>query len=48
MLFPVIEQGEQQHIAYSGLGLRPEEYAVMVIIANYQEKLAKAINAKAA
>jgi DNA topoisomerase I len=47
-LFPVLEQGEQQHMAYSGLGLRPEEYAVMVIIANYQEKLVRAANAKAA
>ncbi len=47
-LFPVLEQGEQQHMAYAGLGLRPEEYAVMVTVANYQEKLARALKAKAA
>jgi DNA topoisomerase-1 len=39
-LFPVMEQGEDQHAAYAGLGLRPEEYAVMVIVAESQKKLA--------
>ena len=34
--------GEQQNAAYGGLGLRPEEYSVMVLIAEYQQKLAKA------
>ena len=37
---PVMEQGEQQHAAYAGLGLRPEEYSVMVIVAENQQKLA--------
>jgi DNA topoisomerase-1 len=39
-LFPVMAQGEHQHAAYAGLGLRPEEYAVMVIVAESQQKLA--------
>jgi len=37
-----MQQGEQQNVAYAGLGLRPEEYSVMVLIAEYQQKLAKA------
>jgi hypothetical protein len=37
-----MQQGEQQHTAYAGLGLRPEEYTVMVLIAEHQQKLAKA------
>lgn len=41
-LFPTMLQGEQQHAAYAGKGLRPEEYAVMVIVAQYQENLARA------
>jgi hypothetical protein len=41
-LFPAMEQGEQQHAAYAGLGLRPEEYSTMVIVANYQERQARA------
>ena len=41
-LFPAMQQGEQQNTAYSGLGLQPEEYSVMVLIAEYQQKLAKA------
>jgi DNA topoisomerase-1 len=41
-LFPAMEQGEQQNAAYAGLGLRPEEYSVMVLIAEYQQKLARA------
>jgi DNA topoisomerase-1 len=47
-LFPTMREGEQQESAYSGLGLRTEEYCVMVIIAAHQEKLAKAVRAKAA
>ena len=35
-LFPVMHRGEEQHTAYSGLGLRPEEYCVMVLVAEYQ------------
>jgi DNA topoisomerase-1 len=42
VLFPAMQQGEQQNTAYAGLGLRPEEYSVMVLIAEYQQKLAKA------
>ena len=41
-LFPAMEQGIEQHTAYNGLGLRPEEYSVMVLVAEYQQKLAKA------
>jgi DNA topoisomerase-1 len=41
-LFPAMAAGEQQNAAYAGLGLRPEEYSVMVLIAEYQQKLAKA------
>ena len=41
-LFPAMAQGEQQSSAYAGLGLRPEEYTVMVLIAEYQQKLAQA------
>ncbi len=33
-----MQQGEEQNEAYSGLGLRPEEYCVMVIVAAHQEK----------
>ena len=35
-LFEVMQRGEEQHAAYSELGLRPEEYACMVIIADHQ------------
>ena len=38
----MMARGEQQDAAYAGLGLRPEEYCVMVAIAEYQTKLAKA------
>jgi DNA topoisomerase-1 len=41
-LFRAMEQGEQQNDAYAGMGLRPAEYAVMVIVAEFQRKLAKA------
>ncbi len=41
-LFAVMSEGRAQDEAYAGLGLRPEEYAVMVIIAEYQSRLAKA------
>jgi DNA topoisomerase-1 len=35
-LFPVMQRGEEQNAAYSSLGLSPEDYARMVIIANHQ------------
>jgi DNA topoisomerase-1 len=41
-LFPAMEQGKEQNAAYAGMGLRPEEYSVMVIVAEHQQKLAKA------
>ncbi len=41
-LFQAMALGEEQNAAYAGLGLRPEEYSVMVLIAEYQRKLAKA------
>src|SRR5262249_19647835 len=47
-LFRTIELGIDQHTAYSGLGLSPEEYAVMVTIASYQEGLVREMRAKAA
>jgi DNA topoisomerase-1 len=47
-LFPTMEQGIQQDAAYAGMGLRPEEYAVMVIVARYQEDLARNARVKAA
>lgn len=47
-LFPVLAQGVRQDEDYAGLGLRPEEYAVMVIVAAHQEKLARAARTKAA
>jgi DNA topoisomerase-1 len=42
LLFPAMRQGQEQDSAYRGLGLRPEEYSVMVLIAEHQQKLAKA------
>ena len=48
MTSPLLAQGAQQDSDYAGLGLRPEEYAVMVIIAAHQEKLAHAARGKAA
>jgi DNA topoisomerase I len=41
-LFETMAQGREENAAYEGRGLRPEEYAVMVIIAKHQERLAKA------
>ena len=41
-LFETMAQGREEHEAYQGRGLRPEEYAVMVIIAKAQEKALKA------
>jgi DNA topoisomerase-1 len=35
-LFPVMQRGVEQNAAYSNLGLRAEEYACMVIIADHQ------------
>ena len=46
-LFRVMEQGEEQDSTYSGLGLSPEEYTVMVIVASYQGGLARKMLAKA-
>jgi DNA topoisomerase-1 len=40
-LFPTMQQGQEQESAYAGLGLKPEEYAVMVIVARHQQELAK-------
>ncbi|HWD00621.1 MAG TPA: hypothetical protein VG456_27885 [Candidatus Sulfopaludibacter sp.] len=40
-LFEAREHGEQQNAAYAGMGLTPEEYCVMVVVASHQEKLAK-------
>jgi DNA topoisomerase-1 len=47
-LFSTMEQGVEQESAYAGLGLRAEEYCVMVIIAAHQKKLAGETRAKAA
>ncbi|PWU07812.1 MAG: DNA topoisomerase I [Terriglobia bacterium] len=47
-LFRVMEEGKHQHAAYSGLGLRPEEYSVMVIVAEHQERVARQARGKAA
>jgi DNA topoisomerase I len=38
----LMQRGQQQDTEYGSLGLRPEEYCVMVIIAEYQQRLAKA------
>lgn len=40
-LFDSMREGVAQNEAYAGLGLRPEEYCVTVIIAEYQEKQVK-------
>jgi len=40
-LFGVMEHGAEQSSAYTGLGLRLEEYSVTVIAADYQKKLAR-------
>ena len=40
-LIPMMQEGAAQNEAYRGLGLRPEEYCVMVIVAEYQEKQVK-------
>jgi hypothetical protein len=37
-----MREGEQQNTAYAGLGLRPEEYCVMVLIADHQLSAAAA------
>ena len=46
-LSSAMEQGRQQAVDYEGRGLRAEEYCVMVTVAAYQEKLAKASRRKA-
>jgi DNA topoisomerase-1 len=43
-LFQAMERGERQDGAYSGLGLRPEEYSAVEIIARYQESAAKSLS----
>ena len=47
-LFSAMQQGEQQQTAYNGLGLRAEEYCVLVVVAAHQEKLALKARTKAA
>lgn len=47
-LFSTMQQGDRQQADYAGLGLRPEEYCVMVVIAAHQEKLARKARTKAA
>jgi hypothetical protein len=37
-----MREGEQEHSAYNGRGLRPEVYSVMVLVTEYQRKLADA------
>ena len=46
-LFEVMQQGAEQDAAYNGDGPRPEEYAVMVILAKSLENLAKEAEATA-
>lgn len=40
-LFQIMRQGEEQQAAYDGQGLRAEEYAVLVAVAEYQQKIAR-------
>jgi DNA topoisomerase-1 len=40
-LFETMRQGDAQDEAYGGYGLRPEEYSVLVVVAEYQEKQVK-------
>jgi hypothetical protein len=47
-LFEVMQQGIEQHEAYDGKGLEPEEYTVMVLMAKHLEQKAKVATAKAA
>jgi DNA topoisomerase-1 len=47
-LFPTVAMGEEQNSAYAGLGLSPEEYGIMVVVASYQENLARQARVKAA
>lgn len=44
-LLSAMRQGEQQQTDYNGLGLRPEEYCVMVVVAEHQERLARRAHA---
>jgi DNA topoisomerase I len=44
-LFETMAQGREQHEAYRGRGLQPEEYSVMVIIAKAQEEALRAVAA---
>jgi DNA topoisomerase I len=43
-LFEAMARGERQDGAYSGMGLRPEEYSAIEIIASYQEGAAKSLS----
>ncbi len=45
-LFTTMKAGAEQQAAYGRSGLRPEEYSVMVIIADHQERLAREVAAK--
>lgn len=47
-LFTALAQGEQQETAYGGLGLSAEEYCVMVTVSEYQTRLARAAQDRAA
>jgi DNA topoisomerase-1 len=47
-LFPVLERGKQEESAYAGLGLRQEEYCMIVIVAEHQQRLVRAAHANAA
>jgi DNA topoisomerase-1 len=41
-LFDAMREGAAQDEAYGGQGLRPEEYCVLVLVTDYQEKRVKA------
>jgi DNA topoisomerase I len=41
-LFETMAQGREENAVYEGRGLRPDEYAVLVIIAKHPERVAKA------
>jgi len=47
-LFRTVEAGEEQNSAYSGMGLSPDEYCVMVTVADYQAAMAREVRAKTA
>ncbi|HLK63873.1 MAG TPA: hypothetical protein VKU19_10570 [Bryobacteraceae bacterium] len=43
-LFPTMERGKEQEAAYAEMGLKQEEYCAMVVVAEYQSRLAKAVS----